>query len=89
VTHALAIEHAMREGFATYDFMAGENRLKASFASHWSDMIWLGVQGPSASRLAPRLAGWRRWATEAWRRRQSPPSEPAAAPATLGPQGSD
>jgi CelD/BcsL family acetyltransferase involved in cellulose biosynthesis len=39
VSHALAIEQAMREGFAIYDFMAGENRLKASFASHWSDMV--------------------------------------------------
>ena len=36
VTHALAIEQATRAGFAVYDFMAGENRLKASFASHWT-----------------------------------------------------
>jgi CelD/BcsL family acetyltransferase involved in cellulose biosynthesis len=48
VSHALAIEQAMREGFAIYDFMAGENRLKASFASHWSEMVWLSVQRPSA-----------------------------------------
>jgi CelD/BcsL family acetyltransferase involved in cellulose biosynthesis len=46
VSHALAIEHALREGFAIYDFMAGENRLKAGFASHWSDMVWLSVRRP-------------------------------------------
>jgi CelD/BcsL family acetyltransferase involved in cellulose biosynthesis len=49
VTHALAIERAMRDGFAIYDFMAGENRLKASLASHWSDTVWLRVQRPSAA----------------------------------------
>jgi CelD/BcsL family acetyltransferase involved in cellulose biosynthesis len=48
VTHALAIEQAMCTGLVVYDFMAGENRLKASFASHWTEMVWLGVQGPSA-----------------------------------------
>jgi CelD/BcsL family acetyltransferase involved in cellulose biosynthesis len=48
VTHALAIEQATRAGFAAYDFMAGENRLKASFASDWSEMLWLGVGGSSA-----------------------------------------
>ena len=48
VAHALAIEQATRAGFAAYDFMAGENRLKASFASHWTEMVWLAVQGPSA-----------------------------------------
>jgi CelD/BcsL family acetyltransferase involved in cellulose biosynthesis len=44
VTHALAIEQATRAGFAAYDFMAGENRLKASFASDWSEMAWLSVE---------------------------------------------
>ena len=56
VTHALAIEQAARAGFAVYDFMAGENRLKASFASHWTEMVWLAVQAPSAvSWLDSRL----------------------------------
>ena len=49
LTHALAIERAMREGYAIYDFMAGEKRLKASFASHWRDMVWLSVRRPSAA----------------------------------------
>jgi CelD/BcsL family acetyltransferase involved in cellulose biosynthesis len=58
VTHALAIEQATRQGFAVYDFMAGENRLKASFASHWSEMMWLAVQRRSLlSWLERRLAG--------------------------------
>jgi CelD/BcsL family acetyltransferase involved in cellulose biosynthesis len=48
VTHALAIEQAARAGFAVYDFMAGENRLKASLASDWTEMVWLAVQAPSA-----------------------------------------
>ena len=48
LTHALAIEEATRAGFAAYDFMAGENRLKASLASHWTEMLWLKVQGLSA-----------------------------------------
>ena len=48
LTHALAIEQATRAGFAVYDFMAGENRLKASLASHWTEMLWLKVQGLSA-----------------------------------------
>ena len=47
VAHALAIEHATRASFATYDFMAGENGLKASFASHWTEMVWLSVEGRS------------------------------------------
>ena len=47
VTHALAIEQATRAGFATYDFMAGENWLKASFASHWTEMVWLAVRRPA------------------------------------------
>jgi CelD/BcsL family acetyltransferase involved in cellulose biosynthesis len=63
LTHALAIERAMREGYATYDFMAGENRLKASLASHWRDVVWLRVQRPSAAFwLERRLAAAKdRW----------------------------
>jgi CelD/BcsL family acetyltransferase involved in cellulose biosynthesis len=47
LTHALAIEHATRAGFAVYDLMAGANRLKASFASHGTEMVWLGVRRPA------------------------------------------
>ena len=85
VTHALAIEQAMGEGFAIYDFMAGENRLKASFASHWSDMVWLSVQCPSAvSWSERRLADLRTWARTAhlpWMRR---PSSQVHTPSAVG-----
>lgn len=47
VSHALAIEQALGNGFAVYDFMAGDNRLKASFASDRDDMLWLALRRPS------------------------------------------
>jgi CelD/BcsL family acetyltransferase involved in cellulose biosynthesis len=60
VSHALAIEQALQDGFAVYDFMAGENRLKASFASDWGEMVWLAVRRRSArSWLERRFAGSR------------------------------
>ena len=52
VTHALAIQHAFRSGAQVYDFMAGRNRLKESFATRWEPMIWQVVQQP---RLVFRL----------------------------------
>ena len=72
LTHALAIERAMREGYATYDFMAGENRLKASLASHWRDVLWLTIRrrsarpwlhlGDSRLKLNIRARAFGRWA---------------------------
>jgi hypothetical protein len=48
--------------------MAGENRLKASLASHWRDMVWLSVQRPSAAFwLERQLAAAKNW----WRARAS------------------
>jgi CelD/BcsL family acetyltransferase involved in cellulose biosynthesis len=77
VTHALAIERAMRDGFATYDFMAGENRLKAGFASYWSDMLWLSVQRRSAAAwLERRLAGLHARVSAGSPRRRSPRAAP-------------
>jgi CelD/BcsL family acetyltransferase involved in cellulose biosynthesis len=52
VTHALAIRHAFRSGAHLYDFMAGRNRLKESFATRCEPMLWQVVQQP---RLAFRL----------------------------------
>ena len=52
VTHFLAIRHAFRSGARVYDFMAGHNRLKASFATSCEPMLWQVVQQP---RLAFRL----------------------------------
>jgi CelD/BcsL family acetyltransferase involved in cellulose biosynthesis len=44
VTHALAIRHAFRSGAQVYDFMAGRNRLKESFATRCEPMLWQVVQ---------------------------------------------
>ena len=52
VTHALAIGHAFRSGMRVYDFMAGRNRLKESFATRCEPMLWQAVEQP---RLAFRL----------------------------------
>ncbi len=52
VTHALAIRHAFRSGMRVYDFMAGRNRLKESFATRCEPMLWQVLQQP---RLAFRL----------------------------------
>ena len=59
VTHALAIGHAFHGGLRVYDFMAGRNRLKESFATRCEPMLWQVVQQPrlafSLERLARRL----------------------------------
>jgi CelD/BcsL family acetyltransferase involved in cellulose biosynthesis len=52
VTHALAIRHAFRSGAYVYDFMAGRNRLKESWATRCEPMLWQVIQQP---RLAFRL----------------------------------
>jgi CelD/BcsL family acetyltransferase involved in cellulose biosynthesis len=52
VTHALAIRHAFEQGMQIYDFMAGRNRLKESFATSRTAMLWQVVQQP---RLRFRL----------------------------------
>jgi CelD/BcsL family acetyltransferase involved in cellulose biosynthesis len=44
VTHALAIRHAFQSGARMYDFMAGHNRLKESFATQCEPMRWQVVQ---------------------------------------------
>ncbi len=65
VTHALAIGHAFRSGMRVYDFMAGRNRLKESFATRCEPMLWQVVQQPRlafrfehlARRLSERIRG--------------------------------
>ncbi len=52
VTHFLAIRHAFQSGARVYDFMAGRNRLKESFATRCEPMLWQTVQQP---RLTFRL----------------------------------
>ena len=46
VAHALAIERSASLGAATYDFMAGTNRLKQSFATEHYAMHWYRLQRP-------------------------------------------
>jgi CelD/BcsL family acetyltransferase involved in cellulose biosynthesis len=46
VVHAMAIRHAFRCGMQIYDFMAGRNRLKQSFATRCEPMLWQVVQHP-------------------------------------------
>jgi CelD/BcsL family acetyltransferase involved in cellulose biosynthesis len=46
VSHALAIDHNFRRGVCIYDFMAGSNRLKSSFATDCRVMHWTTVQLP-------------------------------------------
>lgn len=44
VTHALAIRHNLDQGAHTYDFLAGDNRLKLSLADRVSELVWLTLQ---------------------------------------------
>jgi CelD/BcsL family acetyltransferase involved in cellulose biosynthesis len=57
VTHYLAIERGRALGAATYDFMAGYNRLKESFVASPGTMIWYTLQQP---RFLFRLENWMR-----------------------------
>jgi len=52
VTHALAIGHNAVAGAAVYDFLAGENQLKASFATERYELAWQVIRFP---RLKYRL----------------------------------
>jgi CelD/BcsL family acetyltransferase involved in cellulose biosynthesis len=52
VTHALAIRDAFQSGAKVYDFLAGRNRLKESFATRCEPMLWQTIQQP---RLVFRL----------------------------------
>jgi CelD/BcsL family acetyltransferase involved in cellulose biosynthesis len=52
VSHALAIREAYRSGAEVYDFLAGRNRLKESYATRCDNMLWQIVQQP---RLSFRL----------------------------------
>jgi CelD/BcsL family acetyltransferase involved in cellulose biosynthesis len=45
-THFLAIRHAFRSGARVYDFMAGHNRLKESFATRCEPMLCQVIQQP-------------------------------------------
>jgi len=57
VAHALAIRRAFRSGARVYDFMAGRNRLKQSFATRCEPMLWQVFQQPRLAFRLERLAG--------------------------------
>lgn len=61
VAHALAIQRAWQEGAETYDFLAGENRLKRSFGTRTESLSWTVVQKP---RLHLRIEHWFRGGTK-------------------------
>jgi len=71
VTHALAMQHAFRSGAQVYDFMAGHNRLKESFATRCEPMIWQVVQQPRLDFRLEALARRFKHALTAARRNDS------------------
>jgi CelD/BcsL family acetyltransferase involved in cellulose biosynthesis len=56
VAHALAIRDAYRAGASAYDFLAGRNRLKESYATASAPMLWEVIQQPRLAFRAERLA---------------------------------
>lgn len=56
VAHALAIRDAYRSGASDYDFLAGRNRLKESYATDSAPMLWEVVQQPRLAFHAEHLA---------------------------------
>jgi CelD/BcsL family acetyltransferase involved in cellulose biosynthesis len=56
VAHALAIRDAYRSGASAYDFLAGRNRLKESYATDSALMLWEVVEQPRLTFRAERLA---------------------------------
>jgi CelD/BcsL family acetyltransferase involved in cellulose biosynthesis len=47
VCHALAMEHYAGQGAATYDFLAGDNRLKRSFGPRRYSLCWAAYSRPT------------------------------------------
>jgi CelD/BcsL family acetyltransferase involved in cellulose biosynthesis len=47
VCHALAIEHYAQRGAMTYDFLAGHNQLKQTFATEVYEMRWYRLRRPT------------------------------------------
>ena len=56
VAHALAIRDAYHAGASIYDFLAGRNRLKESFATASASMLWEVIQQPRLAFRAESLA---------------------------------
>jgi CelD/BcsL family acetyltransferase involved in cellulose biosynthesis len=56
VSHALCIETHLRGGAAIYDFMAGDNRYKASLGVPGPDMLYLIARRPTVAARLERNA---------------------------------
>lgn len=47
VTHYLAMERALAQGYSAYDFLVGDKRHKANLATHARDLIWATWRRPT------------------------------------------
>ena len=74
LTHALAIGHNAAAGAIAYDFLAGENQLKASFATERYELAWQVIRFP---RLKYRLELAARHAKRRLLGSARPPSAPS------------
>ena len=56
VTHALAIEHHLKAGKVTYDFMGGENRYKTNMGQKGPDIVAYALQRNTLPMMLERAA---------------------------------
>lgn len=56
IAHLQAISHGIAGGLNAYDFMAGENRYKASLCTDQSELTWLVLQRPKFKLKLERIA---------------------------------
>jgi hypothetical protein len=56
IAHLQAISNGMACGLSSYDFLAGENRYKASLCTDQSEQIWLNLQRPRIKLHLERIA---------------------------------
>jgi CelD/BcsL family acetyltransferase involved in cellulose biosynthesis len=66
VTHCLNIERHIRSGSVVYDFMAGDQRYKASLGRAAGELLWFVLLRPTwQNRLTERLRRVKAWWNEA------------------------
>ena len=66
VTHCLNIERHIRLGASVYDFLAGEQRYKASLGRPAGELLWFVLLRPTwQNRLTERLRSAKAWLSEA------------------------
>ena len=81
MTHALAIQHYADRGLATYDFMAGASRYKASLGQPGPAILHLRLEPPG---LKLHLLDLARRCRDQARRMRSPTLAPGAEAAAGG-----